>query len=538
MSSWFKGATIALGLRDSDEQIALDRMLADYARQGRGHADTVDGIKLAMRASPDLKARMLEAVREGDLTGISDRVPGGGEAEYNAHAKTIGLRPGFDPREGDAVALIFTLGHEIEHARASKGVHYPSQVLEPSIRDLAREAHVGPRDYTPIVALYVERTRAEEGRAHIGGFNAVASYVRNLESPSRARLLETLHDACPGRMGDFIVRGGQAPAYTYALKDGLTIDPATGAMAYSRENIGVMKVEYADRARLGEDHLNYRQDCIRFGWERVHAAETAQAQLRPDDRREYTIDFTALQTDRDAVSLRTAPDTVLRPPADAAPIVVNEGLPPMEQLPEGLLDGIVLEVVQVPALQQDPVGGLPPPALDQPAVDQPDPPQPDQQQPSGPQPPDPSASSLPRVDPPLPEVAPSSVALVEARPEHPLFAQALRVVEGLQDSRSPETSLGTPEERRNLAAALAFAAHDRRLEGIERIVPSVDGTGMIVSQGDGDLRRNADVVLATALRTPERESLERLSTAVALQAASHAPSQGLGQDQSPRSLTM
>ena len=74
---------------------------------------------------------------------------------------------------------MFMLGHETEHARSMKGVNYGVTRLAPAIERIARSDGPGPRDYTDAINAFAERTRAEEGRAHIGGFNAIASYVIN-----------------------------------------------------------------------------------------------------------------------------------------------------------------------------------------------------------------------------------------------------------------------------------------------------------------------------------------------------------------------
>jgi hypothetical protein len=503
MAEWFKGL---FDFRNADER-KLDTMLDDYARGGDGHRDTVKGIWLALQASPDLKARMLGVVHDEYLTNFSPEAPGGGAASYNAYRQQVRIPPNFDYRNGDMMGLIFTLGHEIEHARSNRGIHYPSAVLQPSIQGIADAPAPDPggvRDYTPALRAYVEHTRADEGRAHIGGFNAIASYVHNIESPGRAGMLRALYEACPARMGDFIERQGQAPAHTFALKDGLTIDPDTGRMAYSRENINAMKVYYADHAQLGPERLNYRQDGIRFAWDLVHDAETQAVGEFDPVRREYRIDFGALLADGETISLPRNDGTVLHPPADGAAIVVNDGV---ELLQLDLSEPLIVEpIIPVPLVPAPLVAE--PPVVDAHVA-----------QSSGIQGSEPLHAPL-LHDPPLHDPPQSSSV---PAPEHPLFRQALALVE----QQHGDTPLGEPQERRNLAAALAVAAQQQGMTGIERITPNLDSSGLIVSQGSGESRNNASVALEIGKATPEEASKGRLLV-------SEPPSLAQGQSQEQR----
>lgn len=499
MAEWFKGL---FDFRNADER-ALDTMLDRYATGGAGHRDTVRGIRLALEASPDLRTRTLSAVHDGYVAEFSPQAVAGGAAAYNAFHRQVRMPPDFDYRNGDMMGLIFTLGHEIEHARSNRGIHYPSAVLQPSIQGIADAPAPDPggvRDYTPAVRAYVEHTRADEGRAHIGGFNAIASYVHNIESPGRAGMLRALYEACPARMGDFIERQGQAPAHTYALKDGLTIDRDTGRMAYTRENINAMKVYYADHAQLGAERLNYRQDGIRFAWDLVHDAETRAVGEFDPVRREYRIDFAALLADGETITLPRNDAAALHPPADGAPVVVNEGVQILQ------LDDLDLGPLMVGAQIVEPQ--VVAPLVAEPQVVAPLVPESPRAQGSDPLP-----------DPPQSQVVPA--------PEHPLFRQALALVE----RQHGDTPLGEPQERRNLAAALAVAAQQQGMTGIERITPNLDSSGLIVSQGSGESRNNAGVSLEAGKATPEQDSTGRLVP----EPPSLAPLQGQSQQRDPLS---
>lgn len=295
MAEFFKGLAIKAGIMRSDEQEKLDNMIDDYAKGGsRGHRDAAEVIKVAMAASPDLKARTLEAVRDSYLRSYSDvPVDGAGSASYHAHDQSMRIPPQVGRNDTILIDKIFTLGHETEHARSTQGVDYAKGTLLPAIASVAKGGSDGPRDYTSIVNDYAERTRAEEGRAHIGGFNAVASYLFNEDKPRPEHMLRDLYEAFPGRMGDFIAKTSVGIPATYALKDGLTLDKS-GLMPYSPGNIEAMKGHYADKAQLGAEHMNYRQESIAFATGVINDIEQQFAGFDLADR-SYIIDPVRLQ---------------------------------------------------------------------------------------------------------------------------------------------------------------------------------------------------------------------------------------------------
>lgn len=290
MSEMFSGVRSFFGIRSSDER-QLDRMIDQYARGGtEGHRDTAEGLRLAMQTSPDLKERTLEVMRAGNLTQYSsDAVVGAGSASYQVHDSSIKVAPGFAKHDRAFMEMVFMLGHETEHGRSLQGRNYITETLAPAIQQKAIEPN-GPRDYTDIVNAYAERTRAEEGRAHLGGFNALSSAITHVEKVPQDKLLQTLYEAHPERMGDFIQKSASGQ---YALKPGLEMDDR-GRLPYSQDNIEAMKGYYADKAQLGAPHMNYRQDSINEAVKIITHLETTLAERNFEDR-SYIIDPTRLQ---------------------------------------------------------------------------------------------------------------------------------------------------------------------------------------------------------------------------------------------------
>jgi hypothetical protein len=286
-----KGLAVQYGWMRSDEQKKLDDMVGAYAKGGTtAHEHTTIMITHALDKSPDLKARTLEAIRDGHLVAYSDQAPreAGAAGQYSASDRTIQMPPLLGANEKRLADRVFLMGHETEHARSIRGVDYTASTLMPAIRAVAGQPGDGPRDYTDIGLAYIERTRAEEGRAHIGGFNAMASYVSGMPGARPEHLLRDLYETRPERMGDFIEKTSDGIPATYALKPGLALDH-DNRMPYSPQNIDAMKVHYADKAQLGAPYMNYPQECIRHLHEVVAFVEKETA-IRTREDRAYVID--------------------------------------------------------------------------------------------------------------------------------------------------------------------------------------------------------------------------------------------------------
>jgi hypothetical protein len=242
--------------------------------------------------SPVLQANMTRAFDEGYIDRITldaAQLDGAG-GSYNTRTQTLDVtKASF----GGSAALVFVLGHETQHALSLKGEEQPyAERLKQDIAAIQApyvpakddpddpdkppraSPHGAPRDYTLAVARYVEGVRGEEAQAHIGGFNALNSYVSRKNGGGVPSARE-LYEALPGRMDDFIERRGSAPNTTYQLKDGLT-RAADGTLAFSPDNVEAMKRHYADKfpGSFGESGLlDYRHQSIHQAWKMVQDSE-------------------------------------------------------------------------------------------------------------------------------------------------------------------------------------------------------------------------------------------------------------------------
>lgn len=490
----------------------LTDLLDDY--EGRQPADarhSRERLEHAIEASPVLKTMLQRAIADGALDRFTfGDAPDGAGGSYSPGDRSMNLNASSFRTESN---LVFVLGHETQHALSLQGQAAPYQTaLTAAIAQRADLAAplaslAAPRDYTDVVRDVVEGTRREEAQAHIGGFNALASYVRHERHLDRAPTLKELYQTEPGRMSDFINVSGLI-FKDYALKPGLARE-ADGSMALSDGNIDRMKVYYADKfpGTFGDNGLmDYRNQAIHGAWQEIHAAERTyvdhhatlaataatgiDGQLAPGYaplHHAYSIDFATLG----------ASPAVLKFPGNGVVEVTDtmhafatrqqSGMPMSNQELQGIreaVDPLRTAVVPTPEANR---------ALNRRvAIDAP---------------PDPGAASA---------------------PEPALLQQARQAMEKL----GPNGGLADGTAFGNAAATLAAAAQKDGLTAIDHVVKSVDGERLIAVQGQDPASpdaRHAAVEIAQAVRQPAEQTLHSLqaqaspSPGVATDTPQHAP---------------
>jgi len=243
----------------------LEKILSDFEKANDTKTSTPGkNLRALLDDSPDLKARILDSVQKGHLEKFA-LLPVGANAggSYDGNNKAINLPTDYLKKAGTdksaAAELIFVMGHEIQHSFNSTASDKAVGVFVKDVDKIVKGP--GPHDYTAAVKTLIQSYRENEASAHIGGFNAIVSQV--MQDNPKAGLKE-LYNAHPGRMEDFIDRGGKAPKFTYALKPGLTLE-ADNTLKASPDNVKAMGKHYFDQppssARLGtkgnQDYPNY-----------------------------------------------------------------------------------------------------------------------------------------------------------------------------------------------------------------------------------------------------------------------------------------
>jgi hypothetical protein len=461
-------------------------------------------LRKAIDASPELKQSLITSVAEGYLERIANQPPDpGAAAGYSGKDKSITLP---ETLLDDRYKLIFTLGHENQHALNSQGHHYLSQTLFPEIERIRDSGQPPPRDYTQAIADYIDHGREDEARAHIGGFNAVASALR---AEGKAATNTAIADRLGARADDFLVPSGVKGGY---VTRGLQQNP-DGSLPFSDQNVTAMKTNYADKfpGTFGPNGLmDYRHEYILQGMqavanvEKIGAVERTMAFIADHKQKnagqpppnQDLVQFLDVPVKVDFAQIGANPH-LLRTPADGVMTLSNPMYPPKETTFLGDHPGFVVarpdarQALGLPAETQSKgffasfFGGSA--LMEEQGASRSDP-----------------ATALPR------QVADGVVALKD-----------IPGVEG-------------EEQRRNVAAALSLEAGRQGLASVDHVALNANGDRLIAVQGDpaSPEARRADVIIADARQQPFAQSLRSLDDAV------HAQTQTPDEATRHKSMTM
>ncbi|WP_226468991.1 XVIPCD domain-containing protein [Luteimonas panaciterrae] len=440
-----------------------------------------DPLRDAVNASPDLKAKLIDAISDGYLTKFTNEaaVPGAA-AEYRVSTRDIKVPESALDNKND---LIFLLGHENQHARSLQGIDYRQTVLKPDT--LAISQSPPPHDYTAPITALVERTRAEEAQAHIGGFNAVVSA---LTAEGKGTTPEDIYRHNPGRMRDFIDVGGVFPNLTYQMKAGLTQQP-DGSLDWTPANVTAMKGYYADKipGSFGDNGLlNYRHDSVMEGWRLAHGYESVSL-AGTNSTQNYTIDFTGMGINPGMLNVPNGGPGGVGVISASDPI--PNGMNPFADFPT---NAVVPRHTALTALgiPHGPQPAVMPPPLPTPTITD-------------------SISSLwNKVTGNAIERLSPETPTTPAPKEPPLFAQA---IDGL-GKLGKDSGVQSREEFLNAAAALAVAAEKNGLTSIDHVEKGSNGNVFAVQGQDvaSPLAQRAHIEMGEAVQQPSQQNLSQL----------------------------
>lgn len=245
-------------------EMRLDQLLTEFENSYDGGSGWARNLRNAIDASPLLRECVLVAVGEGHLArfALSDaKAPD--KIAYSSLDHTIRLDAEIVRDAGrDPIAtaeLIFGLGHETDHAMREKESTKQRRAFDDDAEKIAQMRGVPSHDYTRVLRTMLEARRTDEALAHLGGFNALLSWVLD-RNPGAS--WKDVYASCPHRMDDFIVRPDDGDPAGYRLKPGLS--PAdSGLLGRTPDNIETMRRQYYDKpaqdAGLGKNgDLDYR----------------------------------------------------------------------------------------------------------------------------------------------------------------------------------------------------------------------------------------------------------------------------------------
>ena len=147
----------------------------------------------AVTASPQLNERLNTAAEKGYLDKLAvNRNPSAG-ASYNAEETRISLNLNMLRSQTAQKALVFQLGHEIQHGffYYEQGGKEMEQRTQQEIREIAA-SDKAVKDYTPPVGRMLNTDRNDEALAMIAGWNAVVSYEQARQGKNTLSLHEVV----------------------------------------------------------------------------------------------------------------------------------------------------------------------------------------------------------------------------------------------------------------------------------------------------------------------------------------------------------
>jgi hypothetical protein len=269
-----------------------------------------DNLRALIARSPDLKTDLEQAAAGPDARLLKFELfpgatgTGNAGAEYDHRSGTIKLsqselanvRSAGDEASND---LLFKIGHEARHALRRADMVDDNKRFRDAVYDIATGGEA-VRDYTSAVREFLVEKRETEAAAHLGGFNAIASMVR--EQNPKATLAD-VYAADPKRMVDFLEKDGNS----FKLRPGLTVNEDL-RMLYSKENIDAMQGYYFDQAVDKTNGLGPNRDWdnkhnyANMALEAIRNQETVPEllELRKEQglpTRQSSVDFKALGLD-------------------------------------------------------------------------------------------------------------------------------------------------------------------------------------------------------------------------------------------------
>jgi hypothetical protein len=262
--------------RSSNSERALEAMIVRFGKDAKANTgidNAANDLRSLLNSAPELKKQFLQAIEKGSLSKF-EVLPyaTNAAATYGYTDKSIALSPGIlqnaaRGNQKDRVELIFLMGHEIQHAFNSTQTIKSREEFQNGVKALAG-SNKSPHDYTQLIKNYTASDSRNESSAHIGGFNALVSVVKQgNKSPG----LKELYEIHPGRMGDFIIKD-ESKKPPYSLKPGLSLN-ADMTMPASNQNIKAMGAYFygksATEQKLGPNaNLDYKSfiavDAINF----------------------------------------------------------------------------------------------------------------------------------------------------------------------------------------------------------------------------------------------------------------------------------
>jgi len=200
----------------------LTRFSAAHPAEGKVLRSLIDG-------TPELKARMVEAIDAGNLKGFAplskELYDKGVRASYQGEQRVIRVpleelaQAAKSPLAANALRCSFA--HETEHAVNREALVKVAKDFDARLETIALGKP--PHDYTGAIAAYFAEVRPNEARDQIAAANVMAAHVmREHPGATRAQFCRYMHDSAP-QMALLFEATGRAPNIEYRPREGIAL---------------------------------------------------------------------------------------------------------------------------------------------------------------------------------------------------------------------------------------------------------------------------------------------------------------------------
>lgn len=232
----------------------LEAMLASFSTAHPAEGKVLTSL---IESTPELKARMVEAIDSGNLKGFEPLPKAlydkGVRASYQGELRVVRVpleelaQAGRSPQAANALRC--SLAHETEHAVNREGLLKVAKDFDARLEAIALGKQ--PHDYTGAIAAYLAEVRPNEARDQIAAANVMAAHVmREHPGATRAQFCRYLHDSAP-QMTLLFEATGRAPNIEYRPREGIELGKDF-RIASTPGNVEAVAKHYFDA-------LDYRQ---------------------------------------------------------------------------------------------------------------------------------------------------------------------------------------------------------------------------------------------------------------------------------------
>jgi|GEM_PF-5206603 hypothetical protein len=160
----------------------LQKVLDEYATTlpGGKTSNVYLNVQEAITGSSYLAQQMNASAQSGDLKHIAARPLSNEGAHYESDNKTMVLNSSAMSSKlsaSDEAVLVFQMGHENQHALYSQTVGTAEKKADQDLDAIAASKGT-QHDYTSVVSSKNKISSVDEAQAHLAGWNAAASYIR------------------------------------------------------------------------------------------------------------------------------------------------------------------------------------------------------------------------------------------------------------------------------------------------------------------------------------------------------------------------